>query len=148
MANTITGKLYKIGAVETIPSKDGSKSFTKREIVIDATRFDPYTGQRGMENMPMLEFSGDKCAELDSFRVGEVVTVSFDLTGVRYNDKDNNERFFTRIRAYRIERRQQVNASAPQPMAAQPPMQPAQQAYQPTTPPMFDVPKDNGGLPF
>lgn len=65
MANTLTGKILYIYPPQQIPSKDGSKVITKRAIVIDCTRFDPYTGERGFENTPMLEFIGDRCAELD-----------------------------------------------------------------------------------
>ena len=42
----------------------------------------PYTGERSeYENIIPLEFSGDKCTELDRFNQGDVVTVSFVLQG-------------------------------------------------------------------
>ena len=37
MANQITGKIHFIGDTIAIPSKDGSKTFYKRELVINAT---------------------------------------------------------------------------------------------------------------
>lgn len=46
MANTLTGKILHIYPTQQIPSKDGSKTILKREIVIDCTRFDPYTGEK------------------------------------------------------------------------------------------------------
>ncbi len=110
MANQITGKIVVIGNTESIPSKDGSKTYNKREIVLDATKFDPYTGERGYENYPTFEFGGDKCAELDQFSVGEIVTISFDLQGTKY-EKDGQTRFFTRIRGYKVERRNIQNTS-------------------------------------
>ena len=81
MANQITGRIIEIGQTVQIPSKNGGSSFTKREFILDATTYDPYTGERSeYENIIPLEFSGDKCTELDRFNQGDVVTVSFCLT--------------------------------------------------------------------
>lgn len=106
MANQITGKILYIYPEQQISSKDMTKTFVKREIVIDCTRFDPYTGERGFENTPSLEFFGDKCAELDKFQAGQVVTVTFDVQGTRVRNADGVEKIFTRIQPYRIELRQ------------------------------------------
>lgn len=104
MANQITGKIEYISATQIIQSKNGGQSFAKREIVLDATRYDSYTGERGYENFPMFEFGGDKCSLLDGFKEGQVVTVSFDIQGSRYNDKATGEvKYFSRIRGYKIE---------------------------------------------
>ena len=46
MANQITGKILYIYPTQQLASKDGSKTFYKRGIVLDLTRFDPYTGER------------------------------------------------------------------------------------------------------
>lgn len=145
MANQITGRIERIGEIVTIPSKDGSKTYQKREVVLDATRFDPYTGERGFENYPSFEFSGDKCVELNSYSVGQVVTISFELQGVKYTDKDNTTKYFTRVRAYRIEARQQ----APQPQGSVP-AQPAPQIPQQAQPQPQPQPivNDMDQLPF
>lgn len=127
MTNTITGKIEHIGRTEQLTTKDGTKTFLKRELVLDVTRFDPYTGERGFENFNSFEFSGDKCTELDRYKVGDVVTVSFDLSGSRY-DKDGVTKYFTRIRGYKIELRG-AHAPAPQPAPQAQPQQ--QQAYAP-----------------
>ena len=126
MANQITGKILYIYPTQQLPSKDGSKTYLKRGIVIDCTRLDPYTGERGFENTPFLEFIGDKCAELDKFQVGQVVTISFDVQGTRYRNKDGVEQIFTRVQPYRIEARQAQQAApvhqpTPQPTYQQPP---------------------------
>lgn len=104
MANQVIGRVFQIGNTESIKSKDGSKTYYKRELVLDATRFDGMTGERGFDNFPSFEFSGDKCSELDQFNVGEIVTVTFDLQGTKY-EKDGQTRFFNRVRGYKIERR-------------------------------------------
>ena len=46
MANQITGRIIEIGQTVQIPSKNGGSSFTKREFILDATTYDPYTGER------------------------------------------------------------------------------------------------------
>ena len=104
MANQGIGRVFQIGNTESLKSKDGSKTYYKRELVLDATRFDGMTGERGFDNFPSFEFSGDKCSELDQFNVGEIVTVTFDLQGTKY-EKDGQTRFFNRVRGYKIERR-------------------------------------------
>lgn len=107
MALTITGKVHSVGNTQSIASKNGGQPFLKREIVLDATRFDPYTGERDkFENFPQFEFSGEKCSELDKCKVGDVVTISFTLQGSFYKGQDGIERNFTRIRGYEIEVKQ------------------------------------------
>ena len=63
MANQITGRIIEIGQTVQIPSKNGGSPFIKREFILDATPYDPYTGERSeYENIIPLEFTGDKCA--------------------------------------------------------------------------------------
>lgn len=136
MALKVIGKVHSVGQTQQIASKNGGQPFLKREIVLDATRYDGLTGERGYDNFPMFEFSGDKCAELDAFKRGDVVEVSFELQGSFYKDKDNVERNFTRVRAYKIEPYavKSKPAAQPQTQQAQPQVQQAQPAYQ--QPPM------------
>ena len=112
MANQITGKILYIYPPQQVQGKNSA--ITKRAIVLDCTRFDPYTGERGFENTPMLEFIGERCSELDKYRQGQVVTVSFDVQGTRYR-KDGTEQIFTRVQPYRIEARAMRTQAQPQP---------------------------------
>lgn len=113
MANQIIGRVFYIGDTNSIKSKDGSKTYYKRELVLDATRFDGLTGQRGYDNFPSIEFSGDNCQLLDQLKMGDVVTVSFDLQGTKY-EKDGQTRFFTSIRGYKVEPKQVYQPAQPQ----------------------------------
>lgn len=141
MANQLTGKILYIYPTQQLPSKDGSKIILKRGIVIDCTRFDPYTGERnGFENTPMLEFIGDRCIELDKYQVGQIVTISFDVQGTRYRNKDGVEQIFTRVQPYRIEPRQTQQATSVQQPAPQPTYQQQPQNFPPQG--------DNDKLPF
>lgn len=142
MANKQTGRVLAIGQTQSISLKDG-KTFLKRELLLDCTRFDPYTGERDtFENTPVFEFSGDKgVAMLDNIQVGQVVSVSFDLQGTRY-EKDGQTKYFTRVRPYAIEDvKAKTQQQAVQQSASQPTPQPQFAAPQPT-------PQDNSNLPF
>lgn len=150
MANQITGRVFSIGRTQSIQTKNGNP-FTKREIVLDASKYDMYTGEKGFENYPMFEFTGEKCKDLDGYQVGQVVTISFDLQGGFYDDKDGIKKNITKVRGYKIEARTSVQAqpqqqvqpqAAPQPQyqAAPQPQYPQQQSQTPPPPGMNDLP--------
>lgn len=145
MANQITGKIIAISDVQTIKSQDANKQpFDKRQLFLDCTRYDQYTGERGFENTPIFEFGGKALEKLEELiaqglKKDDIVTISFDIQGSKYT-KDGKIQIFTRVRPYDIEvfkPRNQNNepqqASAPTP---HPTPEPAPAAY-----------TDNG-LPF
>ena len=104
--NKITGKIIIISKIKSTASKDGSKTFLSRELVLDTTRIDQYTGQRGYESFAAFEFQGDKCRILDGYMVGMIVTVSFDVRSMKYSDKETGEeKFFTRVVGFAVELR-------------------------------------------
>lgn len=142
MANQVTGRMLAIGQTVQIPSKTGGDPFLKREFLLDATTYDPYTGERSQyENVLPLEVSGDKCAELDHFCIGDVVTVSFALQGRQWQTQDGELKRMTSIRCYKLEGRTPTQAAAPH--TAPQPSAPA------AAPPHVDAagnPKDD--LPF
>ena len=151
MPNTITGRVLSVGQPLQVAGKDPSRPFIKRELVLDCTRYDPYTGERSkFENTPLLEFGGDICKDLDGIRPGDVVTVSFDITGTKYQDKTTRqEKIFTRVRPYKVEKHSAQQAVQAQPQQAAQPQQYAQPqspvtssspAYDPFMPP-YDAPQ-------
>lgn len=122
MANTITGRIHKITPTKAIVSDKTGNTYHKREIILDASRFDQYTGEKKFDNFLMLEFGGEEtCRQLDGYKDGELVTISFDLNGREYTDKQTGEvKYFTSVRGYKIERAGQqqqpmAQATAPQP---------------------------------
>ena len=144
MANQITGRIVSIGDTVQIASRTGGSPFMKREFLLDATTHDPYTGERSQyENIVPLEVSGDKCAELDAFRTGDVITVSFALQGREWTNQDGQTKRMVSIRCYKVEARKPAQKQQP----AQPAPQPAPPIQQ--FPPSVDA---NGNpqadLPF
>lgn len=154
MNNQITGRLAAIGQTVQIPSKTGGSPFLKREFLLDATTYDQWTGERSQyENIVPLEVSGDKCAELDNFNVGDIITVSFALQGREWTNQDGQTKRMVSIRCYKIERRNQPGQVAvPQQAAHQPQPAPQYQASPtPSFPPSVDAygnPQMKDDLPF
>lgn len=152
MAFQITGKIEVIGAITPITTKSGQTIY-RREFVIDATRYNPDTGEP-WENHPKFEIGGQNVNMLDQFQVGQRVTVDFSLRGAKYPDQNTGEiKYFTSINAFKValaERSGQQNSY--QSPAAPTYQQPAQQmqAQQPF-PPQIDengAPIGNDDLPF
>ena len=135
----ITGRVIALSAVQEVASKEAGKpAIKKRELYLDMTMYDPYTGERSeKENKPVLEFGGekviDKIAALN-LEKGDVVTISFAIQGTPYKDQQTGkQKVFTAIRCYDIDlvrkaNGQQVQQSAPAP---QPQPEPAPAAQSP-----------------
>lgn len=107
MAYTIDGSIQKIGEIESIPY--GDKVFRKRELVLDCSYRNRFTGDLERPNFPKFEFTGDHVDDLNFFQKGDIVTVTFVLNGSR-TEKGGVERFFTNINGYKIERYQSRNS--------------------------------------
>ena len=149
MENQITGRIIEIGQTVQIPSKNGGSSFTKREFILDATTYDPYTRERSeCENIIPLEFSGDKCTELDRFNQGDIVTVSFVLQGRSWTNQDGELKRMASIRCYKIEGRGGVSQSPQTAPIQQPAPQPTYQQSQDFPPPADANGNAKDDLPF
>ena len=105
MAYTITGKILVIGNIESIPYQDNV--FRKRELVLDASRFNSITGEQ-YPNFPKFEVGGSHVDELSSFQVGQLVTVTFAVSG-RRTEKNGQVGYFTNLQAYKFELYQRYN---------------------------------------
>ena len=105
----ITGRVIDLSQVTEIPSREAGKpAMKKRELYLDMTMYDPYTGERSeRENKPLLEFGGDKVLEklaALNLQKDDVVTVSFAIQGTPYKDQQTGKtKVFTAIRCYDIE---------------------------------------------
>ena len=142
MANQITGKIHAIGQTRQIAPKNGGNPFFRRELILDCSTYDRFNGNL-RQNFVSLEFGGNRCSDLDQYRVGDMACVSFALQGMLYQDKQTGEtKCFTHIEGYKIERVAVAQALPPQqavqqqPMAANPPQtqyqQPQVQNMQPS----------------
>lgn len=148
MANQITGRIIQIEQTVQIESKNGGSPFVKREFLLDATTYDPYTGERSeYENIVPLEFFGDKCGELDRFQIDDVVTVSFFLQGRSWTNQDGELKRMVSIRCHKIEARGGVPQSTSSQSVQQPMQQPQPTPSYQNQAPNFPPPVDANGAP-
>lgn len=103
MAFQISGIILHIGNTESIPYQ--GKVFKKRELVLDCSYRNQFTGQIERANYPKFEFTGNHVDDLNGFNMGDIVTVSFSLNGSR-SEKDGQVRYFTNVQGYKIEKYQ------------------------------------------
>ena len=103
MAFLINGIIQQIGNTESISYQD--KVFKKRELVLDCSYRNKFTGQIERANNPKFEFTGKHVDDLNGFNIGDIVTVSFSLNGSR-SEKDGQVRYFTNVQGYKIEKYQ------------------------------------------
>lgn len=139
-ANTKSGVVLAVGQPEQLTSKSG-KTFMKRSLYLDCTPHDGITGERSQyENKILFEFMENKTSLLDNIKVGQVVTISFDLQGYEYTDQNGQTKYFIHVRPFGIEARQHVRQS-PQP--EYPP-----QNYHPQAPQQAVPHPQNNDMPF
>lgn len=103
MAFQISEIIQHIGNTESIPYQ--GKVFKKRELVLDCSYRNQFTGQIERANYPKFEFTGNHVDDLNGFNMGDIVTVSFSLNGSR-SEKDGQVRYFTNVQGYKIEKYQ------------------------------------------
>lgn len=102
MANSYKGKIEAIEGIQSI-QRVGKEPFQKRRVMLDATRFDGLTGERGYEKHVIFEFSGKNAHLPDTFKVGDVVEISFDVESYKGTKKDGTKDWFTSVRGYNIQ---------------------------------------------
>ena len=83
----ITGKVIAISETQTFAS-----GFQKREFVVE-------TNEEKYPQKIKLEAAKDGCAKLDSYNIGDTVTVGFNIRGNEYNGK-----YYVNLQAWKFER--------------------------------------------
>lgn len=111
-AYQLTGTVKAIGETQSFAS-----GFTKRQFVV-TTDDDKYPQDIA------LEVAKDKCALLDAYRVGDPITVDFNLRGNEYNGK-----YYVQLAAWKLDRQ-----GSGQQRQAPPQAQPRPQQTQAQTP--------------
>jgi len=101
----VQGKIIEI--FDTVQISD---SFKKREFVLE------YADNPQYPELLKFECIQDKCAILDSFSVGQEVTVSLNLKGRKWTDPQGNVKYFTSLQAWKV---QQAGAQQAPPQQSQ-----------------------------
>lgn len=117
----VTGKIKQIYQAE-----QPSATFTKRDIVV--------TTEGTYPQHITIQFTQDKCSLLDTFQIGQDVTIDINLNGREYQDKQTGQlKYFNTIQGWKISGAQQQPAygqQQPQQNSGFPPAYNAPQGYQ------------------
>jgi hypothetical protein len=85
------------GKIKVInPTKEVSDSFKKRELVV--------TTEEQYPQHILIEFVQDKCSALEGFKIGEAVSVSINVKGKEYTNKNGEVNYFNQLQGWRISR--------------------------------------------
>ena len=87
----ISGKIKVIN-----PTKEVSVTFKKRELVV--------TTEEQYPQHILIDFIQDKCSVLDSYNVGDSVSVSINVRGKEYTNKNGEVGYFNQLQGWKIER--------------------------------------------
>lgn len=87
----VSGKLVEI--FETVKIKE---SFQKREFVLE------YASNPKYPELVKFELVQDKCNILDNFKVGQEISVEFDLRGRKWTDQKGAVKYFNTLQAWRL----------------------------------------------
>ncbi len=95
MVFELSGKLIEI--FDTVQVSD---SFRKREFVIEKTET---TGGSEFTDCIKFQLTQDRCNLIDSFKLNELVKITFNIRGNRW-ERDGRVNYFTNLAAWRIEK--------------------------------------------
>lgn len=108
MGFTLIGKIVAVNKEETVTSKsDASKSFKRRQVLLDCSRYDSITCEKLQENYPLLEFGGKGLEQLNTLcsqglKKDDIVSIEFAVQGYNYKDNEGKTKNYTGIRPYSI----------------------------------------------
>ncbi len=91
MAMEATGKLRAI-----FETKQLSERFTKREFVLELV-------DGKYPQTVLFQLTGDRCASLDQFQVGDEVRLEFNLRGREWRSPQGEVKYFNSLDVWRIE---------------------------------------------
>ena len=105
MSNEITGTIIVIESTMQI-----TETFTKREFVLEVIDNNP-------EYPELIKFEviKDKCSLLDSFKVGQEVTIAYNVKGRKWTDQQGKDKYFNTLQAWKINAGQNQMGQAPAP---------------------------------
>jgi hypothetical protein len=101
MAMEATGKLRAIFDTKLV-----SERFTKREFVLELV-------DGKYPQTVLFQLTGDRCANLDSFQVGDEVRLEFNLRGREWKNPQGEVKYFNSLDVWRIEAARERQRRAP-----------------------------------
>ena len=108
----ISGKIKWIDETKTY----GTNGFRKREVVV--------TTEEQYPQHILVEFIQDKCELLNSYQVGQTVTIGINLRGREWVNPEGETKYFNSVQGWRIEVQSNADSEIP-PMPTPESFQPA-----------------------
>lgn len=93
----LKGKIKKIDQTKSY----GTSNFRKRELVLETQEQYPQT--------ILLSFQQDKCDVLNSYKVGDVVTIGINIRGKEYTNQQSEVKYFNELIGWKITKETQSN---------------------------------------
>lgn len=87
-----TGKLHTI-----FETKQVSERFTKREFVVELNDNPKYP------QAVLFQLTGDRCSQLDNFKVGDEVRIDFSLRGREWKSPSGEIKYFNSLDCWKVE---------------------------------------------
>ena len=87
----VVGKLEYKGVTQQI-----TDSFKKQEFVIEFAENPQYP------EFVKFELIQDNCGKIDSFNIGDSISVEFNLTGRKWDDPKGGVKYFNTLKAWRV----------------------------------------------
>ncbi|MAE84623.1 MAG: hypothetical protein CMB80_17925 [Flammeovirgaceae bacterium] len=107
---TIDGKL-----IEKSNTQEVSNSFKKREFVVE------YAENPQYPEFVKFELIQSNCQQLDSFNIGDEMTISFNLKGRKWTDPKGEVKYFNSLQAWRLEKKAGGGPASPSSSETPPP---------------------------
>lgn len=105
----VNGTIKKVGDVQSI-----TDTFKKRELVV--------TTEEQYPQHILVEFTQDRTNLLDSYNVGDKVSVGINLRGREWTSPQGEVKYFNTVQGWRIEKKSEGQAEPAGEMPAMPPM--------------------------
>lgn len=105
----VTGSIKKVGDVQSI-----TDTFKKRELVV--------TTEEQYPQHILIEFTQDRTNLLDSYSVGDKVSVGINLRGREWTSPQGEVKYFNTVQGWRIEKKANEQAAPAGEMPPMPPM--------------------------
>jgi hypothetical protein len=86
----VKGQLIVKSEIEEV----GSKGFKKRHVVIKTADQYPQT--------ILVEFIQDKCDLIESYKVGDQVTIAYNLNGRVWQNKEGIDKYFNSVQGWKV----------------------------------------------
>jgi hypothetical protein len=87
-----TGKLHTI-----FDTKQVSERFTKREFVVELVDNPKYP------QAVLFQLTGDRCSQLDRFKVGDEIRIDFSLRGREWRSPSGEIKYFNSLDVWKVE---------------------------------------------